>query len=208
MAAPGVALPPFLVAGGSLGSGKCGPRPAEYGERSLGLYLCPTPWAAKASLHSLGVRRACRADGRRPRWCVRSTGGAVACFAAARCWVVRGVLLGEVCPAEVVVVRGRPRPAGVTVIVRSSGGRRRSRVSSLCVAGVGLVPCACGRASSLQVLWSAAGQGPGGLPTRRTKALRRALKNSCTRAACAARASVSVRMAGCSCPPSASARIW
>ena len=37
------------------------------------------------------------------------TGGAVACCAAARCWVVRGVLLGEVCPVGVVVVRGRPR---------------------------------------------------------------------------------------------------
>ena len=51
-------------------------------------------------------------------------------------------------------------------------------------------------------------QGPGGFPTRRTRALRRALRISCTRAACAAWASVSVRMAGCSCPPIASARIW
>ena len=105
-----------------------------------------------------------------------------------------------------------PAAADVTVIVRSSGGKRRSwvrsAVSSLRVAGVGLVPCACVRASSLQVLWSAAGQGPGGLPTRRTRALQRALKISCTIAACAAQASVSVRMAGCSCPPSASARIW
>ena len=104
-----------------------------------------------------------------------------------------------------------PAAAGVSVIVRASGRRRRSRVrravSSLRVAGVGLVPRACGRASSLQVLWLVAGQGPGGLPARRTGALRRALKISCTRAACAAHASVSVRMAGCSCPPSASARI-
>ena len=29
LADPGVALPPFLVAGGSLGSGKCGPRPGD-----------------------------------------------------------------------------------------------------------------------------------------------------------------------------------
>ena len=79
------------------------------GKRSLGSYLCPTPWAAKASLHSLGVRCACWAGGRHPRWCVRPTGGAVACCAAARCWVVRGVVLGEVCPVGVVVVRGRPR---------------------------------------------------------------------------------------------------
>ena len=79
------------------------------GKRSLGSYLCPAPWAAKASPHSLGVRCACWAGGRRPRWCVRSTGGAIACCAAARCWVVRGVVLGEVCPVGVVVVRGRPR---------------------------------------------------------------------------------------------------
>ena len=35
-----------------------------------------------------------------------------------------------------------------------------------------------------------------------------ALRIWCTRAACAAWASVSVRMVGSSCPPSASARIW
>ena len=35
-----------------------------------------------------------------------------------------------------------------------------------------------------------------------------ALRISCTRAACAAWASVSVQMAGRSCPPFASARIW
>ena len=51
-------------------------------------------------------------------------------------------------------------------------------------------------------------QGHGGFPTCRTRAPRRALKMSCTRAACAAWASVSVRMAGCSCSPSAGARIW
>ena len=79
------------------------------GKRSLGSYLCPTPCAAKATLHSLDVRCACWAGGRCPRWCVRPTGSAVACCAAARCWVVRGVVLGEVCPVGVVVVRGRPR---------------------------------------------------------------------------------------------------
>ena len=76
------------------------------------------------------------------------------------------------------------------------------------MAGAGLVPRVCGSASSLQVLLPAAAQGPGGLPTRCTRALRRALKISCTRAACAAWASVSVRMAGCICSPSASALIW
>ena len=51
-------------------------------------------------------------------------------------------------------------------------------------------------------------QGPGGFTTRRMRALRRALRISCTRAACAAWAFVSVRMVGCSCSPSTSARIW
>ena len=51
-------------------------------------------------------------------------------------------------------------------------------------------------------------QGPRGFPTRRTRALRRALGILSTRDACAAWASVSVRMAGCNCSPSASARIW
>ena len=74
--------------------------------------------------------------------------------------------------------------------------------------GAGLALRVCGCTSSLQVLWPAAAQGPGGFPTRRTRALRRALKILCTRAACAASASVSVQMAGCSCSPSASARIW
>ena len=54
----------------------------------------------------------------------------------------------------------------------------------------------------------AVAQGPGGFPTRRTRALRRALKISCTRAACAAWASVSVWMVGCSSLPGASAPIW
>ena len=76
------------------------------------------------------------------------------------------------------------------------------------MAGAGLASRVCGGASLLQALWPAAAQGPGGFPTRRTRALRRALKISCTRAACAAWASVLVRMAGCSCSPSANARIW
>ena len=43
-------------------------------------------------------------------------------------------------------------------------------------------------------------EGPGGLPTRRTRALRRALRISCTRDACSPLASVSVRMAGFQLP--------
>ena len=76
------------------------------------------------------------------------------------------------------------------------------------MAAAGLVSRVRSCVSSLQVLWPAAAQGPGALPTRRTRALRRELKILCTRAACAAWASVSVRMACCSCSPSASARIW
>ena len=56
-----------------------------------------------------------------------------------------------------------------------------SAVSSLSLrmAGAGLVLRVWGCVSSLQVLWPAAAQGPGGLPTRRTRVLRRALKTSC-----------------------------
>ena len=55
MAAPGVALPPFLVAGGLLGSGKCGPRPGDVGGGRWGricvrhrglLRLASTPWVS------------------------------------------------------------------------------------------------------------------------------------------------------------------
>ena len=121
-------------------------------------------------------------------------------------------MFGEVCPVGVVVVRGRPRCRwrdGYRPVLwweEAVPGPPRRFFPARGWCGTRAVPC--GRASSLQVLWLVAGQGPGGLPARRTRALRRALKISCTRAACAARASVSVRMAGCSCPPSASARIW
>ena len=109
MASPGCGAAPFPCCRRVAGVREVRPPSGQCGKRSLGSSLCPTPWAAKASLHSLGVRLVCRAGGRRPRWCVRSTGGAVACCAAARCWVVRGILLGEVCPVGVVVVRRRPR---------------------------------------------------------------------------------------------------
>ena len=55
MAAPRVALPPFLVAGGSLGSGKCGPRPGDVVRGRWGricvrhrgrLRLASTPWVS------------------------------------------------------------------------------------------------------------------------------------------------------------------
>ena len=105
---PGCGAAPFPCCRRVAGVREVRPPSGGCGKRSLGSNLCPTPWGARASLHSLGVRCACWAGGRRPRWCVRSTGGAVACCAAARCSVVRGVVLGEVCPVGVVVVRGRP----------------------------------------------------------------------------------------------------
>ena len=55
MAVPGVVLPPFLVAGGSLGSGNCGPRPGNVGRGRWGrtcvrhrglLRLASTPWVS------------------------------------------------------------------------------------------------------------------------------------------------------------------
>ena len=55
MVVSGVALPPFLVAGGSLGSGKCGPRPGDVGRGRCGricvrhrglLRLASTPWVS------------------------------------------------------------------------------------------------------------------------------------------------------------------
>ena len=88
---PGCGAAPFPCCRRVAGVREVRPPSGGCGKRSLGSYLCPTPWAVKASLHSLGVRRACWAGGRRPRWCVR------------------GVLLGEVCPVGVVVVRVRPR---------------------------------------------------------------------------------------------------
>ena len=45
MTGPGVALPPFPVAGGLRGSGKCGPRPGVVGGSRWG-FICLTPWAA------------------------------------------------------------------------------------------------------------------------------------------------------------------
>ena len=55
MAVPGVALPPFLVGGGSLRSGKCGPCPGDVGRGRWGricvrhrglLRLASTPWVS------------------------------------------------------------------------------------------------------------------------------------------------------------------
>ena len=55
MAVPGVALPPLLIAGGSLRSGKCGPRPGDVGRGRWGricvrhrglLRLASTPWVS------------------------------------------------------------------------------------------------------------------------------------------------------------------
>ena len=58
MAVPDAALPPFLVAGGSLRSWKCGPRPGDVGRGRWGLFcvrhrglprLASTPWVSVVS---------------------------------------------------------------------------------------------------------------------------------------------------------------
>ena len=41
MVVPGVALPPFFVAGGSLGSGKCSPCPGDVGRGRWGRICVP-----------------------------------------------------------------------------------------------------------------------------------------------------------------------
>ena len=166
MAAPGVALPPFLVAGGSLGSGKCGPRPGDVGGGRWGricvryrglLRLAPIPWVSVVRAGQVGAVPA-GVPGRRvvPEHVARPR---VAGLYEESCWA------RSARPGSLWFVAD-PAAAGVTIVVLSSGGRRRSRVrrvvSSLRVAGAGLVACACGRASSLHVLRSAAAQGPSG----------------------------------------------
>ena len=79
---PGCGAAPFPCCRRVAGVREVRPPSGGCGKRSLGSYLCPTLWAAKASLQSLGVCGACRAGRRRPRFCVRSTGGAVACCAS------------------------------------------------------------------------------------------------------------------------------
>ena len=101
---------------------------------------------------------------------------------------------------------------GVTSIDWLRGGRRHPRsrhvVSSLAhgrygtrVARVWLCAAAAGPVAGC-------GSGSLGFLTRRTRALWRVPKISCTRVVRAARASVAVRMAGCRHSPSATARIW
>ena len=151
MAVRGVALPPFLVAGGSLRSGKCGPRLGDVGGGCWGricvrhrglLRVASTPWVSvvrsgqvDAVLAGVSGRHVVPEHVARPR---------VAGLYEGSCWAKSAQSGSLWFVAD-------PAAAGVTVIVRSSGGRRRSRVrravSSLRVAGVGLVPCACGRAS-------------------------------------------------------------
>ena len=56
---PGCGAAPFPCCRRVAGVREVRPPSGGCGKRSLGLYLCPTTWAAKASLHSLGVPRAC-----------------------------------------------------------------------------------------------------------------------------------------------------
>ena len=130
------------------------------------------------------------------------------CCTAVRRWVVQGVLLGEVALPGVVVVYGRVRSSWCDVHQPALWWEEVTP-QPLCR----LLPCAwpvrdsrracaavrrrcrsCGWVR-LRVL--------GGVPR-----VAEGRCGGCTRAVCAARASVSVRMAGCCCLPSASARFW
>ena len=59
MTGPGVALPLSLLQVVCGGPGSAAPARGMW-EEVVGVYSCPTPWAAKASLYSLGVRCTCR----------------------------------------------------------------------------------------------------------------------------------------------------
>ena len=59
MTSSGVALSLSLLQAGYEGPGSAD-LPGGCGMRSLRFFSCPTPWAAKASLYSLGVRCTCR----------------------------------------------------------------------------------------------------------------------------------------------------
>ena len=98
---------PFLCCRLVAGVREVWPPPGGCRRKLLGFRLCSTPWAAKASLHSSGICCMCWAALRLSRRCVRPTGVAGVCCTAARRWVVRGVLLGEVGSPGVVVVYGR-----------------------------------------------------------------------------------------------------
>ena len=91
---------------------------------------------------------------------------------------------------------GRRHPCSRRVVSSLAHGRRGTRVARvwLCAAAAGPV--------------AGCGSGSWGFLTRRTRALRRVPKISCTSVVRAARASVAVQMAGCRRSPSASTRMW
>ena len=114
----------FSVAGGSRGSGKCGPQPGDSGGgpwvfilfRHQGLLrLASTPWVSVARAGQVDAFLAGVPDQQALLECV------------ARSRVVglyEGVFLGEVGLPGVVVVQAHSAAVGVTCIARSFGGRR------------------------------------------------------------------------------------
>ena len=86
---------PFLCRRRVTGVWEAWPPPGGCGRKSFRFRSCSTPWAAKASLYSLGIRCTCRAGGRLSRWCARLTGVVGVCCADALCRVVRGGPLGQ-----------------------------------------------------------------------------------------------------------------
>ena len=202
----------FSVAGGLRGSGKRGPRPGDVGGscwvfvrvRHHGLLrLAPTLLVSVACVGQVDVFPVGVSDQQVLLGCVaRSCAGGLykGSFWARLARPGLSWFMAQCAAVGVTSKDGPPVGRGDPAAVVSSPPLR--------MAGAGLASRVCGCASSLQVLGPDAAQGPGGRPTRRPRALRRVLKISCTRAACAARASVSVQMAGCRRSPSASARIW
>ena len=203
---------PFAVAVGLRGSGKRGPRPGDVGgsrwafvrARHHGLLrLAPSLRVSVARVGQVDVVPVGVSDGQ-----------VLLGFVARPCavWLYKGSFWAGLARPGSSWFMAECAVVGVTSIGRPPGGRRRPRsccvVSSLAHGrrGTGVARVLlCGAAAGPV---AGCGSGSWGFLTRHTRALRRVLKCLCTRAVCAARAPVSVPMAGCRRSPSASARIW
>ena len=120
---------------------------------------------------------------------------------------VRGGLSSHICHNAPPIPGGSSGQYGALPLRATGRGGRGTRVP--CWLGRSGPDGAASRVHAGVFLVSArGGLGPRGFAIRCTRALRRTLRTSCTRASCAAGASVSVRMAGCRCPLIDSARIW
>ena len=192
---------PFAVAGGLRGSGRRGPRPGDVGgsrwafvrARHHGLLrLAPTLRVSVASVGQVDVVPVGVSDRQVSLGCVAppcAAGLYKRSFGAGLARLSSSWFMPECATVGVTSIDGPPggrrRPRSRRVVSSLAHGRRGTRVARvwLCAAAAGPVD-GCGSGS----WW---------FLTRCTRALRRVLKMSCTRAVCAARAPVLVRMAGC-----------